>query len=97
MSETIGLLHYHFRDPQITAQRALTDLKAFKGLPQHASLHNISEYRHKLVITVKHHGFAHHKASELLAYIDYGLEGVLNVSRSIYPTKEDIMLVGNIT
>eukprot|EP01039_Chlorochromonas_danica_P012623 gene12623-14490_t len=49
----LGLLHYHFRNPFITVERALNDAQGFGYLPSNVTLETLKEYRSHLDELVK--------------------------------------------
>eukprot|EP01040_Poterioochromonas_malhamensis_P002327 gene2327-2473_t len=74
----LGLLHYHFRNPLITVERALNDAQGFGYLPSNVTLETLKEYRSHLDELVKRRVDGSHKIHQLLKYLDKGLPGLLH-------------------
>lgn len=92
----IGLLHYHFRNPLDTAQRAIIDLIGWEIIDKNATLENMKNYEEILKMTLARKGTGRHKARELLAYLENGLSGLLNCMYKVYPKLAEVIKIKTI-
>eukprot|EP01040_Poterioochromonas_malhamensis_P002321 gene2321-2467_t len=76
----LGLLHYHFRNPFITVERALNDAQGFGYLPSNVTLETLKDHRPKLDELVKRGVAGNHKLQQLVKYLDKGLPGLLHTN-----------------
>jgi hypothetical protein len=76
----LGMLHYHHRNPYITAQRALNDIVGFGYIDRNkVNLQTINNYRSLIEKWLKKGKIAaHHKMEEIMEFIDKGPEGLLH-------------------
>jgi hypothetical protein len=74
----IGLLHYHFRNGTLTAERALNDIIHSGWLPPSVNLTNCHSYFPYLVTLSKDKKIGRHKLKELFLYIKNGPSAFLH-------------------
>eukprot|EP01040_Poterioochromonas_malhamensis_P014206 gene14206-15706_t len=76
----LGLLHYHFRNPLTTVERALNDVLGFGYLPSNVTVETLKDHRPKLDELMKRGVDGNHKIQQLLKYLDKGLPGLLHTN-----------------
>lgn len=78
--DKLGILHFHNRNPYVTAQRAINDIVGFGYIDRSKmSLQNVGKHKALLERWLKKGKVAaHHKMEELILYINYGPQGLLN-------------------
>jgi hypothetical protein len=70
--DRVGLLHYHFRNPKVTATRALNDVMGFGWLPSNLTLDTVMPYKETLFNLSKIKRAGSHKVRELYNYLRKG-------------------------
>ncbi len=88
---SLGLLHYHFRDPRLTLEHALADLQGFGYIDDGINAKNVHKYARffKNLISLQLDAF--HKAVEVLEFINHGYEALLHNCDN----REDSVIISN--
>jgi hypothetical protein len=68
----VGLLHYHFRNGTVTAERALNDVMGFGWLPENLTLATARKYKWGLLSLSRKRIGGRHKVKELFQYYSKG-------------------------
>mmetsp|Transcript_27289 Transcript_27289/g.29788 ORF Transcript_27289/g.29788 Transcript_27289/m.29788 type:complete len:340 (+) Transcript_27289:82-1101(+) len=74
----LGLLHYHFRNPLTTVERALNDVLGFGYLPSNVTVATLKDYQSQLEVLSKKRIAGTHKMNQLLKYLEKGFSGLLH-------------------
>ena len=83
-TKRLGYLHYHHRGPERTLQRALIDAIGFGYLPV-IKIDQIHKYRSTIYNNIQRRVPGNHKLTQLLAYIDEGLNSSAFLYKGILP------------
>jgi hypothetical protein len=87
-----GLIHYHSRNPKLTLEHALDDIRGFDHIGSEITVQNVHEYKEKLEYMVARNVAGKHKAQEALRYIEHGYEGLV-----IHCDPTKVVYIGNIS
>lgn len=86
----LGMLHYHNRNPIVTATRAVNDISGFGYFDRSVTLQTVHRYRRFFEKFLKKGKVtAHHKMEELLVYIYKGPEGLLHNPKNFIMDESD--------
>lgn len=75
---SLGLLHYHFRNPHLTIEHALTDLRGFGYIDEQVTAQNAHEQLAYFESLAQKKVNAFHKAIEVIRYIKHGYKALLH-------------------
>jgi hypothetical protein len=87
---SLGLLHYHFRNPRLTIEHALTDLRGFGYIDEKVTPQNARDHLDHFESLVHKQVNAFHKAIEVIRYIKHGYKALLHRC-----DRFDSVLIGN--
>lgn len=77
-TNTLGLMHYHFRNPKLTIEHALTDLRGFRYIDEAVRPDNAHKYYDFFAMLAQKQVSAFHKAIEVMQFIRHGYTALLH-------------------
>jgi hypothetical protein len=74
---SLGLMHFHHRNPRLTLEHALTDLKGFGYIDDSVTPENVQQFITFFKSLVEEHVEGAHKADEVIGFIDRGYSSLM--------------------
>ncbi len=75
---SLGLLHYHYRNPRLTLEHALTDLRGFGYIDESVTAETAHEYLEFFKSLIEEQVDGSHKATEVIEYIKHGYKALMH-------------------